>query len=90
MSEKFEKNPLKTVREVDYFVHTLLCQMAVKNEKVKRCYPVKINSSSIKYPNAHLHYVHNKNARIQKDPLKTTRGVYYAMQKLPRNAVILS
>ena len=38
---------------------------------------VKINSSSTKNSHAHLHYVNNKYARFQKDPLKTVEVVDY-------------
>ena len=43
----------------------------------KGCNSVKINSSSIKTPDAYFHYVHNKCARFQKDPLKTVGAVDY-------------
>ena len=38
-----------------------------------------INSSPIQYSNAHLHYVHNKYARFQKDPLKPVGRVDYTI-----------
>ena len=45
----------------------------------KGCNSVKINSSSTKNAHAHLQYVHNRYARLQKDPLKTVGGVDYTL-----------
>ena len=35
--------------------------------------------TNLKNPHAHLHYVHNKHARVQKDPVKTVGGVDYTI-----------
>ena len=45
---------------------------------------VKINSSSIKTPHAHLQYVHNISAKFEKYLLKTviTQTPYPTMQKV--------
>ena len=76
MSAKFEKHPLKTVREVDYT--NSISYSAKKRPKrlsLKGCYSVNINSSSIKNSHAHFQYVHNTSAKFEKHPLKTGRGV---------------
>ena len=78
MSTKFEKHLLKTVGEVD---NTNSIPNNAKNclkcLSSKDHYFLKINSKDIKNPHAHLLYVDNKNARFQKDPLKTVGGVDY-------------
>ena len=76
-------------------IHTLQCKNLPKMTynawsclrwlSSKVCNSVKINSSSIKKPHAHLQYVHNKYARFQYDPLKTLRGVDY-QNSIPYNA----
>ena len=53
----------------------------------KGCNSVKINSSSIKNPQAHLQYVPNLYAKFEKDPLKTVRGFDYT-NSIPYNAKI--
>ena len=58
-------------------LHTLQCKSCRKWLSSKGCNSVKINSSSIINPHAHLQYVQNRYARFQKDPLKTVGGVDY-------------
>ena len=78
MSAKFEKHSLKTVGGLEYTnsipnnaKHCLkLLNLKCRNSP-------KIDSSSIKNPHAHLHYVHNKYARFQKDPVLTVGEVDY-------------
>ena len=79
MIRKFdEKQPLKTVREVDYPNSTYYSAKKLpKMTKFERHNSFKINSRSIKNPHAHLHYSHNMYARFQSDPLKTVGEVDY-------------
>ena len=78
MSAEFEKHSLKTVRKVDYTNPIPYNAKSCQNDQVQKTInSLKINSSAIKNPHAHFHYVHNKYARFQKDPLKTVEEVDY-------------
>ena len=78
MSAKFEKHLLKTVRGVDYTNSIPYSAKSCKNDYVQKAVTsLKINYRAIKNPHADLHYVHNKFARFQKDPLKTVGRVDY-------------
>ena len=68
---RFQNDPLKTVRGVDYtYSIPYNAKSCLKWLSSKGCNSVKINSSSTKIPHAHLQYVHNRYKRFQKDPLK--------------------
>ena len=63
---RFENDPLKTVRGVDYTNSIPYnAKSCLKGLSSKGCNSVKIESSSIKNPHAHLQYVHNRNAKFQ-------------------------
>ena len=65
---RFQKDPLKTVRGVDYTNSIPYnAKSCLKWLSSKGCNSVKINSSSTKNPYAHLQYVHKMYARFQKD-----------------------
>ena len=74
----FQNDPLKPLGGVNY-TNSIPnnAKNCLKSLSSKGCNSVKINSSSIKNPHAHLQYVHNRYARLQKDPLKTVGGVDY-------------
>ena len=75
---RFQFDPLKTVRRVDYTNSIPYnAKSRLKWLSSKGCNSVKINFSSIKNPHAYFQYVYNKYARFQKDPLKTVWGVDY-------------
>ena len=88
MYAKFEKDPLKTVRGVDYTNSIPYnAKICLKWLSSKGRNSVKINSRSNKNPHAHLQYVHNMYARFEKDPLKTVGEVDYT-NSIPYNAKI--
>ena len=88
MYARFEKDTLKTVREVDYTnsipYNAKIC-LKWLNSKGRNS--VKINSRANKIPHAHFQYVPNMYAKFEKDPLKTEGGVDYT-NSIPYNTKI--
>ena len=89
MSAKFEKHSLKTVRVVDY-TNSIPYSAKKLPKCLKGCNSVKINSSSIENPHAHLQYVNKMSAKLKKHDLKTVGGADYtnsipdSARKLPK------
>ena len=72
-------------------LHTQQCKKAAKNDlSLKDHNSVKIHSSSLQHPYAHLQYVHNMSSKFEKHSMKTVRGVdytnsiSYSAKKLPK------
>ena len=77
---RFHKDPLKTVREVNYTKSIPDNTKIAKNELVQKVRnSLKINSRAIKNPHAHFIIAtsHNKSVRFQKDPLINVGEVDY-------------